>query len=128
MAELSLKSWNGSPLIVDRDFPLIVDWRSEPAPTPRRNDNAPCHRNSGLDADEQVQKPAALAPIDETGGPRSCDWLIAASDRSVTGSGEVAEACHRTGHRDIGCEIGTAMAEPARARLSQLPSGIGRAS
>lgn len=104
MAESSPEPWNG--------FPLIIDSRTEPAPT--SSDSAICtigYRGASREAGEGHHRLRVLAPVDETAGPRSCDWCI-------------GEACRRY----IGCEIGTAMAERARARLSQLPSGIGRAS
>lgn len=100
MAELSLKSWNGFPLIVDRDFPLIVDSRSEAAPTPN-GDRATHHQN-------------VPATIIRSGDCREELPWQAPYDLIV------AEACHRTGRRCIGCKIDPARAERDRARLASL--------
>lgn len=96
MAERSLKSGNG--------FPLIVDSRSEATPS---GDRATHHQDvpatAILSGDCREELPWH-APYD----------LI------------IGEACHRTGRRHIGCEIDSVMAERARARLAQMPSDHGR--
>lgn len=108
MAELSLKSWNGFPLIVDRDFPLIVDSRSEPAPTP-----------SGDRATHHQDVPTAIIL---SGDCREALPWHAPYDLVI------AEACNRTARRQIGCEIDSVMAERAHARLARLPSDLRRAA
>ncbi|WGR54542.1 hypothetical protein [Paracoccus versutus] len=137
MAELSLKSSTG--------FPLIVDSRSEPATSSDNTNGTFGHRGASRQASERPHRPQVLAPVDETAGPGSCDWLIAASDRSVTRkiiattilTGDfreemprhapydliIAEACRRAGRCHIGCEIDPVIAGHARARHAiQRPS------
>ncbi|MDO5706304.1 MAG: hypothetical protein Q4G49_14730 [Paracoccus sp. (in: a-proteobacteria)] len=96
MAECSLKSWNG--------FPLIVDWRSEATPS----------------GDRVVHHQDMPATAILTGDCREELPLHAPYDLII------GEACRRTGRRYIAREIDPARAERARARLAQMPSDLRR--